>query len=128
MIGAIIRIAVAAIATLIAGLALLVHTPFFRKEALAMIESAMERSIHGGVSLGRLDGILLHRATLRGVEIRDSEGRPVIEADMVRVDPDLIALIRDHVLRFDSLQLVGPRVHLSTDEEGRLNLSRLFET
>ncbi len=126
MIGKIFRIAIVSVAIVLVGAALLVHTSFFRAQALELLESRLNETLHGRIELGALEGILLHRATLRNVVLRDASGRPVLEIDAVRVDPDIASLIIDHVLRLDRVQVVRPRLYLRADAHGRLNIAEIF--
>src|SRR5262245_22363153 len=82
--------------------------------------------MRGDVELGSLEGVLLHRATLRDISLKDASGKPVLEIAAIRVDPDLVALLFEGVVRLKNARVIEPKLHLATDAEGRLNLSQLF--
>jgi hypothetical protein len=126
LIARIIRWSLVTIAVIVVGGVALLHTSFVRTRALDSIEASLRESMRGDVTVGSMEGILLHRVTLRDVRIEDEDGRPVVEVEAVQLVPDVRSLLFDRVIHLKSALLVAPRIHLTTDKTGKLNLSELF--
>ena len=71
-----------AIATLaLVGVWVLTNTDYGRNRVRSYVLGALSRSTHGVVRIGAITGNLLVGATVHGVSITDSAGRPFLKAD-----------------------------------------------
>lgn len=91
---------------------------WLREQAVTRLAAVID----GDVEIGSLSGSLLHDVTIHRFAIRQ-QGRPVVVADTVDVQYDLVQLIRGR-LAFSDVQLTNPFVHLALTDQG-WNLAHL---
>ena len=87
--------------------------------------SALEGVVNGEVAVGSVSGMLFRGADIRGIRISDREGRPVIEAERLRVSFSAVDLLRGRY-RFSRVTLVRPVLILEQDTTGHWNIDNLF--
>lgn len=86
---------------------------------------ALQRAVHGRVTVGSVGGNLLRSAELRDVTIETNDGTPVIRAERVSAKFKLTDLVRSR-FRFVSVEVVRPVVVLEQGLDGTWNVQRLF--
>ncbi|MGE3535845.1 MAG: translocation/assembly module TamB domain-containing protein [Candidatus Tectimicrobiota bacterium] len=85
----------------------------------------LSQALEGTLTVGSLRGSLFASLVLRDVRLRDRQGATVVHLAEMRVDYDILALLRQR-LHIHALDLVRPVVHLVQDAQGTWNLARLF--
>jgi len=115
------------VALLAAGLALLIESRPGHDLFLRMALRQLPRYVNGEVVIGGLHSEgLLRGFTLRGVAIRDAEGRPFIEADSLRVGYSALGLLKRELILVP-MDSWGLRVTVETLHGDTLsNAQRIF--
>lgn len=103
----------------------LTNTDFGRERVRRFALGALQGATHGIVKIGELHGNLLSGATMTGVSITDSAGRPFLAADSLSARYVVRGLISRHVL-LDNVVLFRPRVVVEKLPGGQWNYQRLW--
>ncbi len=120
-------VVVAGIVVAISSIAVLSRTGFGRERVRRLAMGALQTVVHGTLSVKRIDGDLLGRFTLVGVQITDSLGASFLVADSVSLRLDLMPLLRQRV-RITDVVLSRPVVTLAQNTSGGWNYERIFPT
>ena len=109
---------------LIIAAAMITHTDRFREFARDKVVTAINDTIVGSVSLGRIDGSIWGNVILRDVVVRH-EGAEIIEVPELTISYSLFPLIWG---RLHIFQLAGsrPTLRLRRDEDNQLNIVQAF--
>jgi translocation and assembly module TamB len=104
----------------VAGLAFYTHTDGFREFVRQRLVAAINDSMHGKVSVARLDGSVWASLTLIDVRLIDNEGE-IARIPRLKVNYALLPLVwgRIHVLRLEAVQ---PLVWLKEGRDGVWNI------
>lgn len=105
--------------------AVVVATAPGRERLRRMAVAALAGAVNGRVTVGRLGGNLWNAAELEQVLLADSAGRPVVEAEKVRVRYALVDILRGRY-RLRGVEVVRPVVVLEQDASGAWTIRRLF--
>jgi autotransporter translocation and assembly factor TamB len=97
-----------------------------RRIARDFLNEFVTHEIRGELAIGRFDELSLEHAVARHVFLYDGEGRRIISAERVEVDPDL-AQLRHGVLHFRVGRIYGGTVRLVSNESGDPSLFTTFE-
>src|SRR5262245_40868402 len=81
-----------------------------RRRVLAAMERAGQESLHGRLSIGRLEGDLTRELVLRDVTVLDTEGEVAVHVDKLNARYDLLGLVRRR-LRVSDVKAEGAYVH-----------------
>lgn len=87
-----------------------------------VVTSTMEE---GELQVGGVQTNLFDRVVIRDIALVDGQGRPVIQAPTARAEISWAGLLQGSVT-VERLVLDQPQVDLQVDEEGLLDLSRMF--
>jgi hypothetical protein len=98
-----------------------------RRIARDVLNQFVTHEIRGELAIGRFDELSLDHAVARHVSLYDGEGRRIISAERVEVDPDL-ALLRHGILHFRVGRIYGGTVRLIANEDGDPSLFTTFDT
>ena len=90
-----------------------------------MLTAAAPAFPHGELSIGALDTNFLGHFYLSDVEIRDADGKALVHLDRMVLEYSLMALLLNEV-KVDALRLEGPKINLSVDESGEMDLLKVF--
>ncbi len=104
---------------------LVLHTDFGRERVRRFALDAIGGTMHGRLTIDRLEGNLLDRFTLVGVSIADSSGAPLAEADSVAAQASIGALWNKHIKLLDVVA-TRLRVQLVQGADGTWNYERIF--
>ena len=104
----------------VAGLAFYTHTDGFREFVRQKLVTAINDSMHGKISVARLDGSVWGSLTLIDVRLIDNEGE-IARIPRLKVNYALLPLVwgRIHVLRLEAAQ---PLVWLKEGRDGVWNI------
>ena len=94
---------------------------FVRDRVVAAISGGMA----GSFDIESIEELSLHRVRARGVTFRDPTGKPAIEVTEAVVDFEPSQLWGGPY-GFNRADIEGCRVHLSEDQQGKLNMQRTF--
>ena len=103
----------------------LTNTDFGRERVRKFALNALQGATHGIVEIGALHGNLLSGATLVGVSITDSAGRPFLAADSIGGHYVLRGFLSKRIY-LDDLTLYRPRVVVEKLPGGEWNYRRLW--
>ena len=103
----------------------LTNTDFGRERVRKFALNALQGATHGIVEIGALHGTLLSGATLVGVSITDSAGRPFLAADSIGGHYVLRGFLSKRIY-LDDLTLYRPRVVVEKLPGGEWNYRRLW--
>lgn len=117
----------AGLLVILAGVVTILHTGWGRERVREILVAQARAAVDGDVVIESIGGFLLSRPVLRGVSLRDRSGRPVVEADAVEIEYNLLSLLR-RTFRADKINVLRPRLRLSVLPAGDLNIARLFAT
>jgi translocation and assembly module TamB len=92
-----------------------------------LVESQVNKTIRGRLTVGRLAQLSLSRVQLDDVVLHDVDDRPVLEVERVLVDLDLLALLQGAVA-VDLVAVRRPTVRLLLDESGQYSLLTAIES
>lgn len=106
------------------GLLAFAHTDRFRELAREKLEGVLDEAIPARVTIGSLDGSLLHSLRADDVEIL-FEGDAVVRLDTLQVEYALWPVVTGRPLGV-RLALVRPRVRAEQSENGEWDLVRAF--
>lgn len=109
-VGPTLRVISLSVCILVGVVLVALHTAFVREWALDWAEEKLEEDLAGEVDLGTLRGILLHRITLSGIEVRDAAGDPVLEVGSITIELDPRALLFDGEVRIEEARIDRPVV------------------
>lgn len=124
-----LRILLTIVAVLLAavdlGTYLVLHTDIGRERVRRIALDAIGGTIHGHLTIGRIEGNLIDRFTLVRVAITDSSGAPLVQADSISARANIGALWSKHI---DLRDVVASRlrVQLVQDAAGTWNYERIF--
>src|SRR5688572_16152769 len=109
---------------LIIGVAAMTHTDRFREFVREQMVVAINDSIAGSISLGRLEGSIWGNAILHDVVVRH-EGAEILQLPRLTISYSLFPLIWG---RLHIFQLTGsrPTLRLRRDEDNQLNIVQAF--
>ena len=109
---------------LIIAAAIITHTDRFREFVRDKLVTAINDTIVGSVSLGRIDGSIWGNVILRDVVVRH-EGAEILEVPELTISYSLFPLIWG---RLHIFQLAGsrPTLRLRRDEDNQLNIVQAF--
>jgi len=99
-----------------------------RIQQVAQIELA--RALNRQVNLGSLDTDFLGRAVVHGIEIFDTPGQPLLNADSVEIRFNLRSVLTGETSPLRSISAVyirQPEFWLRRDKKGRLNIQDLLK-
>jgi translocation and assembly module TamB len=105
-------------------LLLLTQTQVGRDQVARQVEAQFAQQFEGTVSIGRLSGNLVWDLYGSGVEVRDPQGRVVLSADSVILQPRWTSLFSSR-LELRRVTLIRPRIELVHEESG-WNLATAF--
>jgi autotransporter translocation and assembly factor TamB len=103
----------------------LTRSGFGRERVRMMALDALRGSVNGRVEIGRIEGNVLGRFTLRDVRITDSAGQPFVAAERVTATLDARGLLSRRVALSD-VTIDAPRVHLTKTPDDPWNYARIF--
>jgi hypothetical protein len=99
-----------AVATLaLVGVWVMTNTDFGRKRVRNYLLSALSGSTHGIVRIGAVTGNLLSGATVHGISITDSAGRPFLTADSLSGRYSIGSFLSKRIL-INDLKLYRPNI------------------
>jgi autotransporter translocation and assembly factor TamB len=101
------------------------HTDWGREKVRQQAEKVLDGAVQGDVALGPIEGDLLSKFTIAGLEVRDPGGHVAVRASRVLVDYDLLSLVR-RSFTAESVEVHRPIVIGRLDEKGELNLTKLL--
>ncbi len=104
---------------------LLLHTDFARNQVRGILVSALAKKLNGTIEVARLEGDLLDRITIRGLVVRDKQGKEVIKADALTVDYRILPLLDQH-FHADLIDVDGLEAELRRLPDGRLAVADLW--
>jgi len=107
------------------GVALLSQTRWVRDQIQRALIAGLSPFVNGTMELSAMAISPWGQLRLEKLALRDPAGQQVLSLDSLRIAVEIPALLQ-HTLRIESLELAGLALDLSTDEQGRLNLLRLF--
>lgn len=118
--------------TLIAvGVGVYTHTAAFRTWCKERLVAALQPAIHGELTLERVSGSVWTHLRLHNLSIRHN-GREVLTipqaAFSVRLLPQLYTLLWSGSLHVAALEVTAPQLTLLQAQDGRWNISHLFDT
>jgi len=87
-------------------------------------ETWFNNNFEGTLHIGELSGLLPLQMELRDI-VLEYEDRTVVTVDNLRLQIDLIALLRNSMV-INDLALQSPAVYLRTDEQGAYTLANVF--
>ncbi|MEO8562230.1 MAG: hypothetical protein ABI601_09160 [bacterium] len=103
----------------------LAMTPWGHERVRRLLVSQANGRMNGSLDVGALRGNLLSGATLTDVRLADSARHPLFTARRVRVDYDILAALRGHVV-IHLLELDTPFVVLDKQPGARWNFQSLL--
>ncbi len=103
----------------------LTRTQVGRDGLRGQIEQAFSKQFRGSIEIGQLTGNLVYDLYATDVRLRDPQGRVVLEADSVVLEPTWWGIIRRRLV-LDEATLIRPRIDLVRSESGRWNLADVF--
>ncbi len=103
----------------------LTRTQVGRDGVARQLEAQFAQQFAGEIEVGRLTGNLVSDLFARDVRVRDPQGRVVIAADSVVLEPRWMALFSNR-LALRRVTLVRPRLALVRQADGRWNLADAF--
>jgi translocation and assembly module TamB len=106
-------------------LLVLTGTDWGRERVRRFAVSAINRSIHGHATIGRLSGNLLTGMTAHDIAITDSAGHPFVAAESFRGSYHIISLLRKRIWIEDAV-VMRPVVVLDRPPDGDWNWDRIF--
>lgn len=89
------------------------------------VVSAIGGGMAGSFDIERIEELSLNRVHARGVTFRDPTGKPAIEVTEAVVDFELSQLWSGPY-GFSRADIDGCRVHVTEDEQGKINIQRTF--
>lgn len=105
---------------------LVIRSDWGHRRILAIALPQVEKILTGKLTVGRLDGDVLHWLALRDVELTDAEGHPAARVKSVEARYNLLALL-SRTLHVTSVKLEGGAVDVRFLNDGRLNLAALVK-
>ena len=118
-------IILALIAIVGVGVWIMTGTSFGHERVRRIALNTLKSSVHGKVSIGRIDGNLLTGTTMHDISITDSSGAPFIVADAITAKYSLVGLIGKKVALND-VTVTRPVVVLNRPPNGTWNFDRIF--
>ncbi|WP_428265366.1 translocation/assembly module TamB domain-containing protein [Haliangium sp.] len=122
LLGWLVLILVVALGLVLATL----HTDWGRGLIRNEADAILDQTLLGGADIGRIEGSLLGRFTLRDLVVRDAAGRPAVRVAAVTVETELGQLL-DQVIAVREIVIDGLVVEAHRDRDGVLNLATLVE-
>jgi hypothetical protein len=101
------------------------HTAWARDQIRGIAVSQLSKKLHGSIEIARLDGDLFDAITLRGIVVRDAQGKDVAKIDALTVDYSILPL-RDQHFQADLIDIEGLEAELRLLPDGRLVVSDLW--
>src|SRR3954464_12309070 len=111
--GRVVRVVVAALALLVGGAVLFLHTPWGGEALRRLAVGQIDAAIAGRVAIERLR-FGTNRLRLGGVELRDPEGELVARVRELDVDFSVLALVRRRI-DLSRVSIVEPDLRLRAD-------------
>ncbi|MCB9766175.1 MAG: translocation/assembly module TamB domain-containing protein [Alphaproteobacteria bacterium] len=96
---------------------------FLRRQIEVLVTGLMDE---GSLEIEHLDTNLFTRTRVEGARLVDGDGRPVVDLPAAELEYALWPLLRRRAVIVERAVLDGPTVDLVVDEQGRLDLSRMF--
>jgi uncharacterized protein involved in outer membrane biogenesis len=117
-------------AIIVAGLLLLMVAGYFVVTSGAFFKSVILPRVSDSVNadITVQDAVIrpFSRIELRGLNVRPRGRENLLEADLVRVRPELLKIIRGNLVVHE-IELVSPRIHVIEQADGTSNLDPLTE-
>ncbi|MCB9730686.1 MAG: translocation/assembly module TamB domain-containing protein [Deltaproteobacteria bacterium] len=102
----------------------LLQTDWGKAKVLDIALDAVNQGIRGTVRIDHIDGPVIRRIALVGVEIEDPDGQTALTLDRLELEYRLLPLIGKRV-EIHHLGLIQPKAEI-LDEQGRVRLARAF--
>jgi translocation and assembly module TamB len=115
----------ALLAIAIGAVFVLTQTDWGRERVTNFVVGQLRGATHGYVTVGRIDGNLLHGATIVGVSITDSSHAPFVTADTIVANYKLRDLIGERIY-LDNVRVVHPVIVIDRKPGGAWNYDRIF--
>lgn len=109
----------------VAALLVLTGTDWGRERVRRIAVAQLNKIARGRVNIARMDGNLLGGATLTGVSITDSAGRPFLAADTIEASYGIGSILRKRIV-LSGVRLVRPVVVLDQPPGGQWNYAVIF--
>jgi translocation and assembly module TamB len=109
----------------IGGVTLLTQTDWGREKVGGWVVGKIQGAAHGYVTVDRIEGNLLHGATMIGLTITDSSRAPFVKADTIVATYGIGDLINKRIY-LDNVRVVNPVIVVDRMPGGKWNYDRIF--
>jgi translocation and assembly module TamB len=112
-----------ALVSLVASVAYHLSLPASRVVVRDLLCDLASDALRGDLAIGAIDELGLGRVVVHDVVLSDEEGRPVIEAGLVTIVPDLGAFLADGTIRIAGAHVQRPEISLYVVGDDGLEVS-----